>query len=86
MAENPPGEKLLCTTVLRSLIQITSSNVAGIATSQSLQRLETVIIMICRRRLVEIKVGDSVEKLRSADFSGRMLWRARGISQLKWES
>lgn len=47
MAENPPGEKLLCTTVLRSLVQKTSSNTTGIATHDSLQMLETVIILIC---------------------------------------
>ncbi len=47
MAENPPGEKLLCTTVLRSLVQETSSNTTGIATHDGLQMPEIVIILIC---------------------------------------
>lgn len=48
MVENPLGEKLLCTTVLRSLVQKTSSNTTGIATHNGFQMLEIVIILICQ--------------------------------------
>lgn len=44
-----PGEMLLCTRVLRSVIQKTSSNTTGIATDDNLQMLETVIITICHQ-------------------------------------
>lgn len=46
MAENPPSEKLSSTTVVRSLVQKTSSNTTGIATNDSLRMLETIIYII----------------------------------------
>lgn len=64
MAENPPGEKLFCTSVFRSLIQKTSSIIAGIAINGSLLMLQTVIMQSCHfiiwlksesKPLVEVK-------------------------------
>jgi len=46
MGENPPGEKLTCTSVFRSLLQTTSSNIAGIATNACPQMFGMVSIMM----------------------------------------